>query len=212
MTRKWDLTYTILLAAVLVALGFIVWLARENSMLKNRISQGRLNAVSSGDISGPPELQPGDVAAPFDATDWEGKPVSIRYDGKSKYLFFIFSAFCGSCNSQIPIWSDLAAQAKATEAGEANGKTNGYQPVGVSLESPGDRRVRFGQLRKNAWLLVSPSLGIQRTFRATSIPLVVLVGADGLVEWVHYGVLSGGQAKELSVRLGGGAVARAASN
>src|SRR5262249_15900260 len=128
MKRKFDLTYSILVLAIICAIGFIILLARENNNLKTRI----INALSnpeppSGAISGPPELLVGDIAAAFEAKDLDGKSVSIRYDGGSRYIFYIFSPFCGTCMKQTALMSKLLGQANQGV----------YRAIALSLEDPG---------------------------------------------------------------------------
>src|SRR5262245_10009983 len=127
MKRKFDLTYTILVLAVLVAIGFILLLAKENNSLKTRL----INAVAdpqgaSGDISGPPELLVGDRAIEFEAMDLSGQRRSIKYDGDSKYVFYVFSPSCATCMRQSLAMGDLLGQARA----------GGFKAVALSLEDP----------------------------------------------------------------------------
>lgn len=195
MKRRLDLTYTILVLAVLVALGFILLLAKENNSLKARL----INAIAdpqgaSGDISGPPELLVGDRAVEFDARDLNGAAYSIKYGGGSKYVFFVFSPSCPSCMKQSAAIGDLLGQAKL----------RGYKTFALSLEDPGEKKSTLDQLNRNAKVLVMPDLSVQRTFRATSIPLLVIVTGEGKVEWVHYGMIPEGKLKEFSSRIGGG--------
>jgi len=193
MKRKFDLTYSLLVLAIIFAIGFIVLLAKENSKLKARIINALSNPdAASGNISGPPELQAGDLAAPFEAKDLDGKLLSVKYGGKSKYAFYLFSPFCGACMKQTAMMSNLMLQVKA----------GGYEPVALSLEDPGERRDQLAVIEKNSTILVMPNLAIQRTFRVTSIPMLALVSGDGKVEWVHYGILSDGKFNEISARFG----------
>ena len=191
MKRKFDLTYSLLVVAIIFAIGFIILLAKENSHLKARIINVLSNSeAASGDISGPPELLVGDMTAAFETKDLNGNPVSIKYDGKSQYVFYIFSPFCGTCMKQTASISNLLMQAK----------TGGYRVMALSLEDPGSKREKLADLEKGSTIVVMPSLAIQRTFRATSIPLLALVSGDGKVQWVHYGILSDGKIKEISAK------------
>jgi hypothetical protein len=92
---------------------------------------------------------------------------------------------------QAPAMSDLMAKARA----------EGYKAIALSLEDPGEKREKLADLGKNSTILVMPNLAIQRTFRATSIPLLVLVSGEGKVEWVHYGILSDAKFSEISTKL-----------
>src|SRR5262245_34843118 len=193
MKRKFDLAYSLLVLAIIFAIGFIILLAKENSHLKARIMNVLSNQdTASGSISGPPELQAGDLAAPFEAKDLDGKLFPIKYSGRSKYAFYIFSPFCGTCMKQTAMMSNLMLQVKA----------GGYEPVALSLEDPGERRNQLAVLEKNSTILVMPNPAIQRTFRVTSIPMLALVASDGKIEWVHYGILSDGKYNEILARVG----------
>jgi hypothetical protein len=183
---------------VFIALGFIFLLARENGELKSRLNSvssdpvtGSEAAGTGGFISGPPELQTGDLVPSFSARNLGGGSEAIKFDGKQKYFFYLFSAFCGTCMTQVGSWSSMSAAAKA----------GGYQPVGISLEDPGKKLDTLLQLKDVSTLLIMPDMAIQRSFRATSIPMLALVNANGKVEWSHYGILTDQIKADFSARI-----------
>lgn len=199
LKRKLDVTYIILTLTVLIALGFIFLLARENGELKSRLYSvpadlvaGSAVAGTGGFISGPPELQAGDLVPSFLAKNLGGREESIKFDGKQKYFFYLYSAFCGTCMSQVGSWRSMSADAKAA----------GYQPVGISLEDPGEKSDRLQSLKDVSTLLIMPDMTIQRSFRATSVPMLALVNGSGKVEWSHYGILTDQIKADFSARLG----------
>jgi len=178
-----DLSHVVLVAAVLTALVFIVLLSREN--LKQRQVQAQLRsrlASAVGTISGSPEAQKGDILPGFEGVSLSGKPARVVYDGRSKYVLFIFSVRCGVCLDEIPGWNSIVRRIKK-EKYEVLGMIEGSSSVTVP---PVDFE-----------LVPIPDMSVQRAYRVVAVPLVMVASENGKVEWVHYGALNDATTTEL---------------
>ena len=178
-----DLSYGILIVAVLIALVFIVLLSREN--LKQRKAQAQLKsrlASAMGTISGSPEAQKGDIVPGFDGVSLSGRPVRVVYDGRSKYVLFIFSVQCDACLAEIPTWNSIARRIK-NEKYTVLGMIQGSSSVTVPP-------VDFD-------LVPIPDMSVQRSYRVVAVPQVLVVSENGKVEWVNYGQLNDATTTEL---------------
>jgi hypothetical protein len=178
-----DLSYGILIVAVLIALVFIVLLSREN--LKQRKVQAQLKSrltSAMGTISGSPEAQKGDIVPSFEGVTVSGRSARVVYDGRSKYVLFIFSVQCDACLGEIATWNSIARRVK-NEKHTVLGMIEGSSSVTVP---PVDFDV-----------VHIPDMSVQRAYRVVAVPLVMVVSENGKVEWVHYGTLSDANTNEL---------------
>ena len=178
-----DLSYVILVVAVLIALVFIVLLSSEN--LKQRRVQAQLKsrlASAMGTISGSPEAQKGDIVPGFEGVSLSGKPARVVYDGRFKYVLFIFSVQCDACLDEIPTWNSIVRRIKNEK----------YIVLGVIERSSSVTvpPVDFD-------LVPIPDMSVQRAYRVVAVPQVMVVSENGKVEWVHYGTLSDPTTTEL---------------
>lgn len=181
--RVVDFSHGILVVAVLIALVFIVLLSREN--LKQRKVQAQLKsrlASATGTISGSPEAQKGDIVPGFEGVSLNGKRASVVYDGRSKYVLFIFSMGCGVCFDEIPTWNSIVKRIK-NEKYTVLGMIEGSNSVTVP---PVDFDV-----------VPIPDMSVQRAYRVVAVPQVMVVSENGRVEWVHYGTLIDSTTTEL---------------
>jgi peroxiredoxin len=178
----------------MVAAGiFILLLSRENIKLQKEKTDLEARVLTlSGELAGPPSAQVGDIVPPFEAVSLDGKQVSIVYNGSSKYLLYVFSTECGACVSQLPVWDKIAAQPKSKD----------YKKIAVSTESVEDTRASLSDKSFNFDILVMPNESIRRAYRVVAEPMVMIVSAEGKVEWVHYGTLTQNTMSELSSILG----------
>jgi hypothetical protein len=181
--RRVDLAYGVLIVTVLIALVFIVLLSREN--LKQRKVQAHLKsklATTIGTISGSPEAQKGDIVPGFEGVSLSGKPVRVVYDGRSKYVLFIFSVQCGVCLDEIPTWNSIITRIKNEK----------YAVLGMIA---GSRSVTVPPVDFD--LVPIPDMSVQRAYRVVAVPLVMVVSETGKVEWVHYGELGDAKTTDL---------------
>jgi len=181
----------VLTLSTIIAIGFLILLARQNAKLKRENAELRSTMlVYGGELSGPPAAQVGDVVPPFETVDLNGRPAKIVYNSSSKYVLFIFSPECGVCREQMPGWNRIAVKAKSMN----------YSTVGVSLRSVEITRERW-KIDHNFDILMMPGKAVQRAYRIVAEPVVMLVSSQGRVDFVHYGSLSEDGIKELLSRL-----------
>lgn len=181
MPRLLDPAYILLLVAVLIAAGFIFKLTKQNAWLRAEA------AKNSSALLKKEAIQVGDVAPAFKTQDLTGRATEVTYNGATKSLIYIFSPSCSSCAEAIPQWNRIAATAQS----------KGYRVSGVSLDPLEDTQSFFQGRDVRFQVLIMPNNAIARAFRPVTIPEVVLVSAQGTVEWVHYGPMTESAASEL---------------
>jgi len=170
----------ILTVALILSLGVLVTYSRANGSL------ARENARLKESVTKLSTLEIGDVVPAFDGLDLNGKPTSVSYSGSQKHLLLIFSINCAACATQIPLWAGIASQAK--------GKNCVVQ--GVSLDSVDDTRAYFAD-KDRAFDIIVPKRSIMRMYRTAAVPQVLLISAQGTVDWVKTGLLTEAQIQDL---------------
>jgi peroxiredoxin len=185
--RAFDPAYAILVIAVVIAITYAVKVSRENSALQKRERE------YSGTLSGPQTAQSGDIAPAFRTADLQGHQVEIAYGGTKKFLFFILSPMCGSCEHEIPLWNALAGTTTSKK----------IEIRGISIDSFEDSQKSLIGKDISFDTLIMPDMPTRRAYRVISIPQVMIVSEHGTVEWVHYGAMTQDKVAELRSRLGG---------
>ena len=180
------LSNTIFAFSSLIALGFIIIASVQNARLKHEneaIKSALQNAPHSlrGDI----HAQVGDLLASFGASDMDGNRRKVVYDGRSRYLLFLFSPECPSCVSEFPTWNKIALQARDKK----------YTVLGVSTGSVEVTRRKVGAL--DFHVVSTEDEAVLRAYRLERIPMVVLTSAYGRVEWLNYGPLKDDKTQDL---------------
>jgi len=176
-----DVPTVIFTVSIIIALSFILGLSRQNARLAKRNAELSLELETlAGTISGSPAARAGDIVPPFEAIDLDGNKVVVAYGQSSRYLFYIFSPGCGACISQFPVWNHLATQAQ----------TRNWVPLGVTIKSGEFTKNILEGSERNFKVLIMPNEAIQRSYRVVAEPVVMLISADGVVDWVHYGTLA----------------------
>lgn len=192
--RLLRISNTLLILSVVITLISLSVFYRKNTQLQ----QDRLRLISnfqkiSAALVGTASAQVGDLLPSFDTTDSGGARASVVYDGKSKYLFLIFSTQCGECISEFLTWRRIAPEVSSRS----------YRVVGLSMYSEERGKEKEGAADQNFQVLRIPSTAIQRAYRVTAVPMVMIVSAEGKVTWVHYGKLSEEEIKELLSKIEG---------
>jgi peroxiredoxin len=174
LLQRIDPAYIVLLVALAVAAFWIMKLSREQAAM------ARAMGAVEGTLSGPQSSEVGDIVPPFKSQNLSGEAAEISYNGTSKYLLYIFSPACDTCQREIPTINKL----------DPRFQESGYQIKGISIDSM-DKSRQYLQGKTVAFeVLLMPNMAVQRTYRVVSIPQVMLVSAKGQVEWVHNGDLS----------------------
>lgn len=180
------LSNTILALTCLIALGFIVvtsirdaGLKRENAALKSELQR------TPHSLRGDSRAHIGDLLASFGGANSAGNRDKVVYDGRSRYLLFIFSPQCGNCLDEVPTWNKIAVQAR---------KQN-YLVLGLSTGSATDTAANSREL--DFEVLSMGDEAVLRAYRVETIPQVVLTSPYGRVEWLNYGPLTDEKTQEL---------------
>lgn len=191
LKKKWrafDPAYVILLVAVALAITYAVMISRENSALRMRERE------YSGTLCGPQTAQSGDIVPAFKTSDLQGRQAEVIYDGTRKFLFFIFSPICGTCQHEIPLWNALVETATSKK----------ITVHGISIDSFEDSGKDVAGKDISFDILIMPDMPTRRAYRVVSIPQVMIISEHGTVEWVHYGAMTQDKVAELQSRLSGG--------
>ncbi|HWN09403.1 MAG TPA: hypothetical protein VNO50_09100 [Pyrinomonadaceae bacterium] len=131
----------------------------------------------------------GDLLASFGGFNSAGHRGEVVYNGKSRYLLFIFSPQCGNCLEEFPVWNKIALQAR---------KKN-YLVLGLSTGSATDTTARSHGF--DFEVLSMGDDAVLRAYRVEAIPQVVLTSPYGRVEWLTYGRLTDENTQELLATL-----------
>lgn len=188
-SKIFDPVNLILVVAIVLALGYVVTVARNNRLLvkANQRLAERNDQVSMARV--------GDAVPPFTTTDLNGQAVEVGRNPAAKELLFVFSTFCSACETQLPIWEKLAAQMKSKD----------LIVRGVTLDSIDETKVYFAGKQLNLPIVIAPKEMFSRTYRVSSIPQIMLLDENRVVRWVHTGSMTPDKISELASRIGVGA-------
>jgi peroxiredoxin len=145
-------------------------------------------------LCGPQTTQIGDIAPAFKAINLQGSRIEVIYDGSRKFLFFIFSPSCGTCEREIPLWNALVPMADSKKIAVR----------GISIDSIEDSSRNVAGKDISFDVLIMSDMPTRRAYRVVSIPQVMMVSEHGTVEWVHYGAMTQDKVIDLHSRLTGG--------
>lgn len=176
----------ILVISIVLALGYVVTVARNNrSLVKANQRLTERNALYS-------MAQVGDAVPPFTTTSLNGQAVEVGRNPSTKELLFVFSIFCSACETQLPIWEKLAAQIKSKDVNVR----------AVTLDSIDETKAYFGGKNVNLPIVIAPKEMFSRTYRVSSIPQIMLLDEERVVKWVHTGAMTPDKIRELTSKIG----------
>lgn len=135
------------------------------------------NALSAADLVG--QRRPD-----FNLTDTSGMPVSADdFDGQT-WLVNFWATWCAPCVEEMPMLSQLRQELVG----------RGVEIVGIALDDAERARAFAAELGIDYPVLVGKTdvvLTGRRYGNATGLlPFSVLIDSDGIIRWVHLGVLS----------------------
>ncbi len=183
--KAFDPAYAILVIAVVLAIAYSVKVSRKNSALQAKERE------YSGTLCGPQTTQMGDIVPAFRTTDLQGRQAEVLYDGTKKFLFFIFSPMCGTCEHEIPLWNALVETTISEKIAIR----------GISIDSLEDSRKNVVGKNISFDMLIMPGMPTRRAYRVVSIPQVMMISEHGTVEWVHYGAMTQDKVAEIQSKL-----------
>jgi len=179
---------TLLLIAVVVALSLAGILGWKYWKLRARMFEfARSERAASASAAAAELPKVGDLLPGFDSSDNQGHRASIRYDGSTRYLLFIFSPQCEVCTGEYPTWGRIAQHATSRSR----------RVVALSVSPFGGKPPNLPIDPKACELVAVPDIAIQRAYRAFMVPVVLLVSPEGRIEWVQNGKLSNEKIDEL---------------
>jgi len=188
-SKIFDPINIILVIAVVLALGYVVTVARSNrSLLKANQRLTEKNALYA-------TARVGDAVPPFATTDLNGQAVEVGRNRSTRELLFVFSTFCSACETQLPIWEKMAAEMQSKDV----------IVRGVTLDSIDETQAYFGGNHLNLPIVIAPKEMFSRTYRVSSIPQIMLLDEDRVVRWVHTGSMTPDKIQELASRIEGDA-------
>ncbi|MGH2531451.1 MAG: TlpA family protein disulfide reductase [Thermomicrobiales bacterium] len=172
-----------LLAAILVAVALGV----ARPWQENDPDLGIVAQVAPDDVDGV-ETAPaaGSLAPNFRLETIDGEVVRLS-DLRGTPIFLNFWAtWCFSCVTEMP-----AMQRLADEYGDQ------LLIVGVNVgEEAGDARTFAGNFDIRYTLLLDAEMDVTRAYEVRAMPTSLFIDADGVVQSVHFGVLTPPQMKE----------------
>lgn len=176
----------VLTAAVLVALAFMVYMSRTMASVSQE------NQLLREDAARFSALEVGDYVPSLTATDIEGARARIDFDSAPKHLLFVFTTTCAACAQQMPVWKQLARELRPEDC----------VVRGLSVNPADETKAYFNG--DAIPTLAVPGERFKRAFRVKEVPKTILVSREGVVEWMHNGILTPEQVDELRAQIGGG--------
>lgn len=167
-----DPGYLLLVVAVVGLTYWNVTLSRRLGSLKTQVEAGH-------GLSGPAEAQTGDFMPHLQGTNLDGLPIDIRYDGSTRYLYFVFSPLCPACNRQFPTWRAVSSKARDAHVAVR----------WLSVEEGPVTERHLADLGPRDSILLVPNWFL-RAYRVAAVPQTMLVSPTGEVEWSHTGEIS----------------------
>jgi hypothetical protein len=158
---------TFLTVACLALAVLVVLLAWQNHQLKKVISETIAR-------QSPPEgLKEGDTFPSLTLLDESGAPVSLEFGtGAGESLVLVYSSHCPACRETLPIWSGLLADPPAGL------RVTAIRTIGAASDEPA---LPFP-------VLTPRDGGAQLSRGIPYIPATLILGADGTVERIWYGL------------------------
>jgi len=179
------ITFWVMAIALSLATGMVVSLARSNQGLV--LERNQLFRVAT-------QAHRGMYVPRVDATTLSGTSIVLGEPGRRQLLYF-FTTTCPYCLASVPVWKDLVTEAARSDV----------QVVGVAMDSAAHvERYRSDHGLTFPIVLLDDDR-IAALYRATRVPLTLLVSETGRVEHARTGELTNAAAID-SVRLALGEV------
>jgi thiol-disulfide isomerase/thioredoxin len=182
--------FTLFLGVATALLAVLVLLlARQNRNLK-----AELSALATG--LPPGALKSGDLLAPFDLIDADGKTTHVGFDGHGETLLLVFSATCGACQETLPVWDRLLKEPPRAS----------LHVIGIQTDFPREPGAPNPLALPD---LPFPVFGAPTALAAApltkfpSIPAAALLDGKGAVTAVWFGVPTDAQVSEMRRALAG---------
>lgn len=159
----------------------VVLLSKQNSELKSRLAL----LIGDGKNS---SVKPGEVVAPFQATDFKGETTKIAYNGVvDKTLLLIFSTSCGACELNLPNRPEIASQLIGDHR----------RIVGISLNPLAKTKEYVLKNNIKYPVFVSSDTSFIKSYKLFAVPQTILIDGLGRIENIWTGVLDSLHVREV---------------
>jgi peroxiredoxin len=160
---------------LLVLLGAVaaggVYLVRMNRTLAAENARLARRAV---------EPRPGLYVGALALTTLDGRPAALGALGHRELLFF-FNTTCPYCRASLPAWNAIADRVRAA---------TDLAVYGVAFDSAAAAAAYAAEQGLRFPVIAQPDPRIVGLYRVSSVPLVLVVNADGRMAYVRLGVLA----------------------
>lgn len=130
------------------------------------------------------EPLPNQYLPSFQTATLDGAPVSIgNLPTRARQVLFVYTTTCGFCKKSIPAWKQLAATLDTL-------RSTPVQVYGVSLDSASLTRAYSARYALNYATVRFPDERLTNMYRATSVPLTLVLDERGRTVYARLGELS----------------------
>lgn len=112
----------------------------------------------------------------------DGQPVMLGRPRADYQLLYFFSTTCPHCRASLPMLKTIAAQVPTASAGRA-------ELIGVASASTADAQAYAREHGLRFPIAATTDVRTAMLFRAHSVPLLLVIGADGRVRYSRIGVI-----------------------
>jgi peroxiredoxin len=169
-------TWGVVAALVAIGAAWFVW-ARLTAPPGGGRAWGAMDSILAAAVA----RQAGQPAPPFVLADPSGRTVALEDLRGQVVLVNFWASWCGPCRAEMPLLDQAAQKYQA----------QGFQVLAVNVEEDASTVRRFGEeLKLGLPLLLDPSGEVHRAYNVQALPTSFLIGRDGMIRDVHYGVLS----------------------
>lgn len=125
-------------------------------------------------------LQPNDTAQPIEVYDMDSNKVSIKFDGFSKTILYLFSTHCEPCKINIPNWIQLTDVLRK----------NNFKVLGIATEQVSEVK-KFAKTNEvNFQVYSTTNIQFKLDYKAFSTPQTIIISQNGKVVGAYPGVLN----------------------
>lgn len=175
-----------LLVVAVVGLGvLVILLTRTNRHLREQliVVEQALARERTRDA-----LATGDALSPITAVGADGAPVTLTFRGPRPTVVFLIAGKCPYCEQTIPVWQEVIAATRATEAGKVDL---------VTLQTDARRAADLKPLSGGLTPRLVPEQAGTWLLRVPISPGAMLVDTSGVVRRVWFGMPSERDREEL---------------
>ena len=164
----------ILVLALLICIGFLIREKRENAALTGTVALLR-HAMA------PPEtVQVGDILPPIEVVSLTGEDKIVACNDSERCLLLFLSAGCEICESDIPIWNDLAVTLR----------NKGWKVSAVFLEPIDQVKIFLVNKETRFDVYSHKKTDFKKIYKVNAVPQTIVLSQGGKVDRVSLGFFS----------------------